>query len=177
MAVFIDGGGGLDFEQDDPPPAKRTEQLFVSDEYRIFMIAGRPDPFTRDLNHICVRPFHTFPPETVERLRAQATPWTEKDSAAKITIRVDDAVLELKDCMNGVISCFPISELDEEVRHDILYTQRLRVFNGSDNRDEKVDPWQKYAGLDLKSIDAAVTTGSEISVPKRVTLKKPGLSL
>lgn len=175
MGVFISDGCSLDDDgMPDAPPPKRQEELFVSEDYKIFMIAGRPDSFTRDNNHICVRPFKTFPAETVERMRAHATPYGPE---AKISIRVTDTTLDLTDGMNGVTSKFPISELDEDVREDLLYHQRIRVFNGSDNQDEKLDPWQKYAGLDEKSVKAAVTSDSEIKVSKPLALKKPGLAL
>lgn len=167
---------------DDPAPQRprhREETLYVSEEYKIFMIAGTPDGFTHDRNHISVRPFNAMPAGTIEAMRAIAKPWTtETQKECDITLRIGDLHLELVDGYSNVTSKFPVSELDEDVRAEVLYKIRMRIFNGGSDTTE-LDPWQKYfneaAAVNVPAPD--VSTSQSTSVQKPLTLKKNGLNL
>jgi hypothetical protein len=160
-------------------PRHREEELYVSEEYKIFMIAGTPDGFTHDKNHISVRPFNAMPAGTIEAMRAIAKPWTtETQKECDSTLRIADLHLELVDGYSGVTSKFPISELDEDVRASVLYNIRMRIFNGGSDTTE-VDPWKKYfneaSTVQVPSPDVSTTQAT--SVQKPLTLKKGGLNL
>jgi hypothetical protein len=176
---LIDGYGGGGGQQESERPRHRSEELYVSEEYKIFMIAGTPDSFTRDPNHISVRPFHSLPPATAEAMHKLAKPWTAATSKeCDISIRVDDELnLELVDGYTQVKSKFPLSELDEDVREDLLYKIRLRKFGAHGAGTEEVDPWAKYvsAADALPRPEPNITTGSDVSVQKPLSLlRKPG---
>lgn len=174
------GGGG---QQEPERPRHRSEELYVSEEHKIFMIAGTPDSFTRDPNHISVRPFHSLPPATAEAMRKLAKPWTAATAKeCDISIRVDDELnLELTDGYSQVKSKFPLTELDEDVREDLLYKIRMRVFGAHGSGTEKIDPWEKYvAAADaLPKPDPNITTANDVSVQKPLSLikKQGGLKL
>jgi hypothetical protein len=157
-------------------PRHRSEELYISEDYKIFMIAGTIDSFTRDPNHISVRPFRALPAGKLEAMRAIAKPWTEEtQDACDIKIRATESHLELIDGYSGVTSKFPIGELDDDVREKILYKIRARIF-GIGDRHEVIDPWQKYFDkaddVDVPAPD--VSTDRKVDVQKPLALKKPG---
>jgi hypothetical protein len=156
-------------------PQHRKEELYVSEEYKIFMVAGTIDSFTRDPNHISVRPFRSLPAGKLDALRAIAKPWTtEMQSACDIEIRATESHLELKDGYSGVTSKFPVSELDDDVREDILYKIRARIF-GIGDRHETIDPWKKYFDeADAADVQTDVASSSDVPVKKPLTFKKSG---
>lgn len=181
MKMLYDFGGSYSAGEKQEParPEHRQEQLYISEEYKIFMIAGTPDGFTHDKNHISVRPFHAMPAGSVEPMRAVAKPWTEEtQKACEITIRVADLNLELVDGYSNVISKFPISELDDDVREKVLYKIRLRKFGAGDGADE-LDPWKKYLdeAATVPGSSPDVSTNHSTTVQKPLTLKKGGLNL
>lgn len=177
MVKISDGG---DWGDEDRParPRHREEALYVSEEYKIFMIAGTPCGFTHDPNQISVRPFHTLPAGKLEAMRAIAKPWTtETQNECDITLYINEGNLELTDGYSKVKSKFPISELDDDVRAQILYKIKWRGF-GSEPAKE-IDPWQKYYDaadkVNLPSPD--VSTSHDTTVQRPLTLKKGGLNL
>jgi hypothetical protein len=149
MGRESDGGYYEEFENAARREPPEREELFVSDQYRVFMIACVPNGYNGKRNHIGVRPFHTLSPEACARMRESARPWTEENSyATEIGIHYDDkaSTLNFHDRRTQITVHFPVSELDAEARAEMLY--KIRVENPNRTLKEIIDPWEKYTTPD-----------------------------
>lgn len=113
---------------------QRIETLYVSEEYKMFLLTGQKNGGSWRKAYISARPFHTLDDDTLEAMKAQAKPL---DKNSSIEISANQESLNIRDAVTGTNSLFPISELDEEIR------QRLR-YTGSPQPDVS-SAWDKYA--------------------------------
>lgn len=134
---------------------QRIEQLYVCDEYKLFFLTGQPNNTGRRA-FITAKPFHAIDDEALPRMKAQAIPWTEKDSRVQISAGM--GILAFHDTITGTVSNMQWSELDIDVQ------ENLRRGGG---QPSSPNPWAKYAGPSIR-------TGGDVTVGGPLKLKKPG---
>ena len=107
---------------------ERVETLYVSEEYKAFLLTGQPNGKGRNA-YIYVKPFNAYTNEAMlDATKSAAKPL---DADSRITISSDTQSILVRDGYTGTQSEFPIHRLDKEVRE--------RLAAGT----EKI--WDKYA--------------------------------
>ncbi len=148
------------------PPKPREEELFVSDEYKIFIIVNAVDPDTQRLHPIAVRPFHLMPPDALGKMLPIAKPCSA-GKCAGIDIWPNGQTLMFSDETGVTVETFPVSELDPEVRD--------RIQNADGNQDPfTASLWKKYldAASNVVRPEPQIATGSTLPFRKPITLKR-----
>lgn len=130
---------------------ERTETLYVSEEYKIFLLTGQSNGQGTRRAFIAARPFHTLDDDAIAAMKAQARPL---DAASRITISINQESLYLRDGFTGTTSPFPLSELDQDVR------ERLRYGIGQDAQSA----WNKYAKKPQQQQPAAASKHKAFSL-------------
>ena len=153
-------GWGLDSSSSYAPGERqgfsdsRTEQLYVTEDYKIFFVTGQPGAATGRNTAISVRPFHTIDPQSRDALMKTALPWTQPRNH-DVTISVKGNALVLRDGVTGDDSSFPLNLLDPDVK--------ARYGLGS-------DPFAKYGAAESAPPPAAES--GEIHLMRPLTFKK-----
>jgi hypothetical protein len=127
---------------------QRIETLYVCDEYKLFFLTGQANGTGRSA-YIAAKAFHAMDDATLEEMRKNAEPWTERGSSVQIS--PNQGMLAFSDRCTGTVTNVPWAELDEDVQ------QRLR--------GKIADPFMKYAGDGSKTV-------RNISVSRPLALKR-----
>jgi hypothetical protein len=139
----------------------RREQLYVSDEYKVFFLTRQPGPAGADDDrkaYISVKPFSEIPAEAFDEMKARAEPWNT--AASQVRIEAKEPLLVFHDDITSTQSTIYIGELDPDVR------RKLRGGNGAENA------WGSLFNKAAAANPAAVVTvKDDIAVHRPISFK------
>ncbi|MDE1151820.1 MAG: hypothetical protein PW788_04705 [Micavibrio sp.] len=135
----------------------RVERLYVSDEYKVFLLTGQANGSYRK-GYVGVRPFGSLGADQLEKLKSQAAP-VDKDS--RLSLSSDQANLKVYDGFTGTTSSFPLSELDADIKARLLYK--------APGKSGFTDAWEKYTGPNAEA--PGTTDGAAPAQAKPLTFK------
>jgi hypothetical protein len=148
--MIEDDFGGSDYsagerQQPKPAPRGREEILYVSEEYKLFILTAQPNSMESARIHLAVKPFHVLDDEAREQMLKVARPVTEDSD---ISIRLTRKDVELSDKKTFMNLHVPFAELAPDVQ------VRLRGNDAS-------DPFVKYA-IDLTRTTRNIPVGKPL---------------
>lgn len=108
---------------------ERVESIYVSDEYKVFLLTGQAQVPGGRRAFISVKPFNEMTPEKVDALKQH---YAQPAAEGRLTLSANGTNLLIYDGFTGTQSSYDIAKLDEDVK------ARLQV--------AAEQPWQKYTG-------------------------------
>jgi len=126
----------------------RIETLYVSDEYKVFLLTGQSNGSWRNA-YVGVRPFNSLNEAQLESAKANAQ---QIDKGARLTLSSDQSSLKVYDGFTGTTSSFPLSDLDADVKARLQYKSPAKSGLGN--------AWDKYtSGNDAAPATPATAQG------------------